>query len=257
MTGLDLSVDGRVAIVTGAARGIGAAYARGLAEAGAAVVLVDLDGERGAAVADDIRSGGGVASFESVDVSDAAAVARLAGDVRARHGGIDILVNNAALEGAPTPRPILDLRPGDVDRAMAVNVKGMVLMAQAVVPSMSERGGGAIVNQSSIGAYVGYPGTLPYSSSKMAIIGITRVMAREFGPQGIRVNSIAPGVVATESVMDHTSTDVIDQIVAQQCLPVMQQPADLVGPLLFLVTDASRFVTGQTLIVDGGVVLSP
>ena len=252
-----MRVDDRVAVVTGAAQGIGAAYARGLAEAGAQVVLVDVDSDRVEQTTSSIASDGFRARSVVADVSDRSSVSNLAAIVVSDYGGADILVNNAALEGTPTPVPLEKLDPDKFDRAMAVNVKGMWLLAQALVPSMKTRGGGTIINQSSIGAFVGYVGTTPYAASKMGIIGITRVMARELGVHNIRVNCIAPGVVATESLLAHTAKDTIDQIIADQCLQKLQQPSDLVGPLLFLATEASSFMTGQTLIVDGGVVLSP
>ena len=252
-----LDVDGKVAVVTGAAQGIGAAYARGLAEAGARVVLVDIDRDGGEATAASIRADGLDARFIETDVAERASVDQLAEIIDSEYGGAHILVNNAAFEGAPTPELIEDLDPDKFDRVMAVNVKGMWILAQALLAGMKARDGAAIVNQSSIGAFVGYPGTAPYAASKMGIIGITRVLARELGVHGIRVNCIAPGVVATESTLAHTSTDTIDQIIASQCIRQMQRPSDLVGPLLFLVTDASKFITGQTLVVDGGVVLSP
>jgi len=252
-----LRLKDKVAVVTGAAQGIGAAYAEGLAAAGASVVLADIDAATVESTAATLTSSGLRVFAFPVDVSDPEQVDALRACVSERYGSADIVVNNAALEGAPTPVPLEEIDPAEFDRALSVNLKGMWLVARAFLAGMKSRGGGSIINQGSIGAYVGYAGTAPYCSSKMGIVGLTRVMARELGVHRIRVNCLTPGVVATPSVMDHTAPEVVEQIIAGQCLPDMIQPADLVEPLLFLASNASRFITGQTLIVDGGVVLSP
>lgn len=252
-----LRVDGKVAVVTGAGQGIGHAYACGLAEAGASVVLADVDEANGAAAADKIRANGFEAMFVRTDVADEGSVRRLAVQLDERFGKVDILVNNAAVEGAPQVTPLADLDVAAYDHVMAVNVKGMWLMVRELLGLLRRADAGAVVNQGSIGAFMATGGYLPYNTSKNAIIGLTKTLARELGSDGIRVNSIAPGSIATESVKRAIPQELINEIVSGQCIAAHQQPEDLVGPLLFLVSDASRFITGQTLVVDGGVVMLP
>ncbi len=253
MTTTDLRMDGRVALVTGAAGGIGKAYAEGLAAAGAAVALVDLDPSVGA-VSDAID--GDTAAF-TVDVANLDAVSQLAAEVEERFGRVDALVNNAALDGAPGATPLVDLAPDLYDLTMAVNVKGMWLVTRALLPLLERSGHGSVVNQGSIGAFLASAGYLPYITSKNAVIGLTKALARELGPLGIRVNSLAPGSVATESVFRSVPPETIKAIVESQCIQQHMQPEDLMGPLLFLLSDASAFVSGQTLVVDGGGVMLP
>jgi 3-oxoacyl-[acyl-carrier protein] reductase len=250
-------VTDRVAVVTGAAVGIGRAYAKGLATAGAVVVLADIDpsGER---VAAEIRAAGGAAAFLRTDVASRADVTDLASFVGDEYGRADVIVNNAAVEGVPTAANLDDLDEAMYDRVLAVNAKGMWLMAQAFAPLLrqAEGAGGSIINQGSIGAFLAAPGYLSYCTSKHAVIGITQTLARELGPDSVRVNCLAPGVVITDG-MSKVSPEVLDSLLATQALPTFQQPSDLLGPLLFLASDASRFITGQTLVVDGGNVLLP
>jgi NAD(P)-dependent dehydrogenase (short-subunit alcohol dehydrogenase family) len=200
----------------------------------------------------------GVKAFaRTTDVSDRDSVRSLASFVDGEFGKIDILVNNAAYEGVPTLRPVAELEEEAYDRTMAVNAKGPWLMAQAFLPLFRKAGGGVIVNQGSIGAFLASSGILPYTASKNALTGITKGLARELGPLGIRVNTIAPGAVASESLLASSSPELVQQAIASQCLNIAQKPEDLVGPLLFLCSDASRFITGQTIVIDGGIVMLP
>jgi NAD(P)-dependent dehydrogenase (short-subunit alcohol dehydrogenase family) len=247
-------LDGKVAAITGSAAGIGRSYAIGLARAGAQVAVIDLDPD-GEEVAGAIREAGGSAAFFRIDVSDDGAVSDLAREIEHTLGGLDILVNNAAVEGAPTPTPLASLTAEHFDRVQQVNVKGMWLTARALRSMLRASGTGVIVNQGSIASFICTPGTLPYNVSKMAILGLTKTLARELGEDGIRVNCLAPGLVATESVARLHMPDVIDAMRRQQCIQRVQKPDDLVDPLLFLVSSASRFITGQVLVVDGGYVM--
>ena len=247
-------LEGKVAIVTGAARGIGRAYAEGLAGAGAAVLVVDLLEVEGREAAAAIQKSGARALFRSVDVADLAATEAMAQAAAEAFGGIDILVNNAAMFASLKGGAFTDIEVERWDRTMAVNVKGPWLCTRAVVPHMRKRGGGAIVNQSSIAA-MGLAGMLDYSSSKAAVIGMTKNLALELGRDNIRVNAIAPGGVATEATMGLVGGDLATieaRAKTSQLIGRAIQTDDLTGTMLYLVSDASKFMTGQTLVVDGG-----
>src|SRR6185437_14521350 len=158
---------------------------------------------------------------------------------------------------APHPTPLASLTDEAFDRVIAVNVKGMWLTAQAFAPLLERSGRGSIINLGSIGAFFVTGGYLPYVTSKTAVIGVTKSLAKELGARKIRVNSLAPGSTATDSVRQATPRDVVAHIVSGQAVGGHQQPSDLVDPLLFLASDASRFISGQTIVVDGGFVMLP
>ncbi len=243
---------GRVAIVTGAAQGIGRAYAAALAEVGASIVIADVDVPNGEQTARSIIDKGGAASFVEADVSLEDPVQRLVQSTQDYYGGVDILVNNAGIWGqAEKDRLATSLEAWN--RMFAVNLTSMFLLSRSVVPSMIERGGGVIINQSSIGAYLGGAAMPHYCTSKGAVNALTKTLAKELGPQGIRVNAIAPGCIATEGTLSQMGTEGVEAFVALQCLKRIGDTDDLTGPLLFLASDESKFVTGQVLVVDGGV----
>lgn len=249
-----MSLEGKVAIVTGAARGIGRAYAQGLADAGAAVLIVDLLEAEGAKTVEAIRSKGQKAAFRNVDVSDMTATEAMAQAAVDEFGGIDILVNNAAMFASLKGMPMAELSVERWDRTMAVNVRGPWLCMRAVVPWMRQRGGGAIVNQSSISAF-GMMGMLDYTTSKAAVIGMTKSCATEFGKDNIRVNAIAPGGTASEGlseIMGGNMAIAEDRAKATQLIAAQIYPEDIVATLLHLVSDGARFITGQTIVIDGG-----
>lgn len=246
----DLS--GKSAIVTGAAQGIGAEYARGLASAGAAVSICDIL-DPGEIVAE-INAAGGKAIGRKGDITSASDMAALAKETAAAFGGIDVLINNAAIFTSLRRTAFLDLSSEEFDRVMTVNVRGTFEVVKAVVPYMRERKYGKIVNISSTTVFTGQPLLLHYVSSKGAIVAMTRSLARELGPDGIRVNCIAPGFTLSEGVASNAqyTEQVRGGIASMRAIARDQMPADLVGALLFLCTTESDFITGQTIAVDGG-----
>ena len=244
-------LDGKVAIVTGGARNIGAVYARALAAEGARVVIADvLDG---AAAAADITEAGGEAVPVEVDVSREDDTLRMAAAAVDAFGRIDILVNNAAIYLSINRRPFYEISAEEWDRVTAVNIKGVFLCAKAVLPAMREQGGGRIINISSNTAIAGTPNFLHYVASKSALLGMTRSMARELGAYGISVNAIAPGLVEHEG--QTVPPELSASRVSARSIRRRQTPEDLTGAVLYLAASDSDFVTGQTLVVDGGDVL--
>lgn len=249
-----MSLAGKVAIVTGGARGIGRAYAEALANAGASVLIADMLEAEGAETVKAIQAKGQKAAFQRVDVSNKESTEAMAKAAIDAFGGIDILVNNAAMFASLKGGPMSDISIERWDRTMAVNVRGPWLCTCAVVPSMRERGGGAIVNISSISAF-GMAYMLDYTASKAAVIGLTKSCASELGRDNIRVNAIAPGGTASEGYSEIMggNMDVAEQRAkATQLIAAQIQPEDMTGTLLHLVSDGAKFITGQTIVVDGG-----
>jgi NAD(P)-dependent dehydrogenase (short-subunit alcohol dehydrogenase family) len=244
----------KVAIVTGAAQGIGEAYAKGIAAEGASVVVADVDGEKGKRVAGEIDSSGGKALFVEVDVASAVSTQEMAAKTIDAFGGIDFLVNNAAIFGGMKIAPLIKIDWDYYTRFMDVNMNGAIHCTRACYRSMRERGGGAIVNQSSTAAWMamGF-----YGIAKLAINGITQTFARELGHMSIRVNAIAPGPTDTEANRSVVPESIGKMLVAQMPLSRMGQPEDLVGTCIFLLSDASAWMTGQILNVDGGQIMRP
>jgi NAD(P)-dependent dehydrogenase (short-subunit alcohol dehydrogenase family) len=236
MTG---ALDGKVALVTGGAQGIGKAIAGGLEAAGAVVVVADLNPPEGG-----IRA----------DVSSEADVAAMVGEAADRHGGIDILVNNAGLYASLPMRAFTEIPLDEWRQVMDVNVASMFLTCRAVVPHMRERGGGKIVNISSGTPFRGVPFLLHYVTSKGAIVALTRALARELGKDNIHVNCVAPGFTMSDGVM--ANPEVIEKLrdasVAARTIQRDQVPEDVVGAVVFFCTPAADFVTGQTMVIDGG-----
>ncbi|HEY7167715.1 MAG TPA: 3-oxoacyl-ACP reductase family protein [Candidatus Binatia bacterium] len=242
---------GKVAIVTGGARHIGAVYARKLAAEGAAVVIADiLDGRE---VAREIAAGGGKGLAIKVDVSNEDDTARMAGETLKAFGRIDVLVNNAAIFIGLARRPFYEISGEEWDRISAVNIKGPFLCAKAVFPQMKTQRSGKIINISSSTAFWGTPMFLHYVASKAALIGMTRSLAREVGDYGICVNAIAPGLV--EHGGQNAPKELTELQLKIRSIKRVQHPDDLLGALLYFASSDSDFVTGQTLVVDGGSVL--
>jgi 3-oxoacyl-[acyl-carrier protein] reductase len=248
-------LEGKVAVVTGAAQGIGRVYALALAAEGASVATVDVQADGTEKAADEIRSAGGSAVAVTADVGDQDSTERMAEAVTTAFGGIDILVNNAAVYAGLKLGDPFAVDVAEWDRVMAVNVRGPWLCSRAVAPSMRSRGGGRIVNQSSVAAWGG-PSLLHYAVSKAGVIGLTRSLAKFLGPDEITVNAIAPGFMETDSTLSMIPTNRLEQLIGMQPVRRMGTPDDLTGALVFLCSDEAAFVTGQVLIVDGGTIMS-
>jgi NAD(P)-dependent dehydrogenase (short-subunit alcohol dehydrogenase family) len=249
------SLAGKVAIVTGAAQGLGAAFATELARLGAAVVVGDIVSV--AQTVATIELAGGRAAGAALDVTSPQSVAALMELAMERFGHIDILINNAAVSGALRLRPLTEISSEEWDKVLAVNTRGVFECMKAVVPIMTETGYGKIVNLASGTAIKGSPGLLHYVASKGAVISMTRAAARELGDSGIRVNAIAPGLTMSEGILSNPSwsDDVVRANLASRALKREALPADLLGTLVFLSSSASDFMTGQVLTVDGGSVM--
>jgi len=244
-----VSFAGKTAIVTGAATGIGAATATLLAERGARVLAAGLQPEELRKTVDAIASAGGAAIAVDADVSDPAQIEAVAA-AAAREGGADILVNNAAIYPLG---PWHEADAAQWDAVYATNVRGYFLLAKAVRPQMLARGGGAIVNVASVTFYWGEALLASYVASKGAVIGFTRALAREAGPEGIRVNAVAPGAFPTAATAIHADQEKLwRDVLAAQSLKRRGECEDVARAIAFFAGDDSGFVTGQTLLVDGG-----
>jgi NAD(P)-dependent dehydrogenase (short-subunit alcohol dehydrogenase family) len=243
---------GKVAIVTGSAGGIGEAYARALAAEGASVVVADIDREAAEKTAASITADGGTALAVTVDVSSPESAAAMADATEAAFGGIDYLVNNAAIYGTMKLDFLITVDWDYFKRFMSVNLDGALVCTRAVYERIAARGGGAIVNQSSTAAWL-YSGF--YGLAKVGVNGLTQQLATELGSSNIRVNAIAPGPIDTQATRDVVPGNMATDMAAKLPLARMGTPADLVGMCLFLLSDEAGWVTGQIFNVDGGQVI--
>jgi len=250
---------GKVAIVTGAGgRGnsIGRAYALGLANAGAAVVVADINEQGAGAVAAEINAAGGTAIGVRVDITDQASATAMVDAATTAFGGVDILVNNAALMAELGMLHVADVSLQEWNRILNVNLTGALICAQAVIPSMRARGGGRIVNQTSGGAF---PATSIYGIGKLALVGLTTTLARQLGKEGINVNAIAPGNVTSDAgrMLVPEESQFIKFLEMTVASRPRGSPEELVGALLLLCSDAGAWITGQVIHIDGGWVIRP
>jgi NAD(P)-dependent dehydrogenase (short-subunit alcohol dehydrogenase family) len=243
---------GKVGVVTGAGRGIGLAYATAMAEAGMKVALTDVLDTEGEAAAATLREKGHEAIYVRADVSSQDSVKAMAQKVADTWGGIDVLINNAGIWGDTSFASVFDISEERWDKSFDVNVKGVFLTSTACAPFMKDRPGAAVVNQASTAPYMATPRTADYSAGKAAVITLTKILAKNFGDLGIRVNAIAPGGVATEASLNKSVNLFTDEAIAQQCIKRPGTPEELIGPMLFFASEVSGFVSGQTLVVDGG-----
>ena len=252
---MDTRLKDKVAIVTGGARGIGAVFCAGLAAAGAKVVVADvLDGS---AIAERLGERQLSSLYLRTDVTSKASVENLVAETVRAFGAVDILVNNAALFADLHTKPFQEISEDEWDRVMTVNVRGTFQCAKAVAPVMIGRKKGRLVNMASGTAFKGTPNLLHYVASKGAVVSMTRSLAREFGPHNICVNAIAPGLTMSEAVVDNPDwTGAASSAgIAARAIQRAEVPADLLSTLIYLCSDDSNFVTGQTISVDGGALM--
>lgn len=244
-------LEGKVAVVTGGAQGIGAAFAHGLAREGARIAVSDIAEDLARGVASEIEAAGGEAFAVRVDVASPESSDAMARATLERFGRIDILVTCAAIYAKLERRAFLDMSPEEWDLVLRVNLTGAANSCRAVLPAMKEQGSGAIVNMGSVNSFLAPEGRAHYSAAKAALENLTRTLAREMGPSGIRVNALAPGLVRS-SDQTIVSEERYQRQAQERALRREMTPDDLIGPLVFLCSDDAAMVTGHVLIVDGG-----
>ncbi len=243
---------GRVAIVTGAARGIGRAFALRLARDGYRIAIADVNVAQAEEVCGEIAAAGGSAIAVRTDVGAEASCQACVSRTLAAYGRIDVLINNAAMFADLTRRPFWEVDIEEWDRVLGVNARGTWLMMKAVAPALRAQRSGSIINMSSNTFLSGVPGFVHYIASKGAVVGITRAAARELGEYNVRVNCILPGLTRTEVVRASDEPGRYEQLLTSQSIKRVEVPEDLVGTAAFLASDDSGFMTGQALTVDGG-----
>lgn len=252
---MTMELNGKVAVVTGSARGIGKAIALRLAGEGARIVIADI--LEGTEVKHEIEQKGGEAIAVITDVSDEESTQGMARNAIEQFGRIDVLVNNAGIFAKLGKKSFHTISAQEWDEVMAINLKGMFLCAKAVYPQMKKQGKGKIINISSSTFFQGVPYFLHYVASKGGIIGLTRALAREIGDDGISVNAVAPGLTLSEAVRGNPMfpEEHLNASAGSRCFKRNEVPEDLTGAILFLASDDSDFVTGQTIVVDGGIIM--
>jgi NAD(P)-dependent dehydrogenase (short-subunit alcohol dehydrogenase family) len=247
------SLKDRVVIITGAGQGIGRVFAKAFARAGSRVVIAELNEKRAASVSEEILEAGGESLAVTTDVADPNSVNEMIEVVADDWGRIDVLINNAGIFSTLEMRPFDQIPLDEWEQVLRVNLTGPFLCARAVLPAMRKARWGRIINIASGAVRLGRPNYLHYIATKAALAGMSLSMARELGPDNITVNAILPGATFTEIERKTVTPEQKERIIAMQCVPRAETPQDLVGIALFLASDASSFVTGQNINLDGGV----
>ena len=246
---------GKVTVITGAGQGIGSLFARVMSQEGSKVVIADINEEAGTKVANEITARGQEALFVPLDVSDESSCEAMARKTVDTFGRVDILVNNASVFSTLRMKPMEEISFEEWDHVIRVNLGGVFLCTKAIIPFMKTQKKGKIVNMSSAAFAMGRPFYIHYVSSKAAVVGFTRALAREVGDYGIHVNCITPGATKTEIPRDTVSPEQMQAMINQRCIKREQVPDDLVGALMFLASEESDFITGQTINIDGGLTM--
>ena len=241
---------GKVALITGAARGMGASHARAMAHEGANVAIADIATDAGEQLVAELRGGDGSASYHDHDVTDPLAWRELVAAVERTHGPIDVLVNNAGVQVRSVG---IEADDDEWAKVTAVNQRGVFLGMRAVIPGMARRGGGSVINVASTAALVGMPGSIPYQASKAAVLGLTRGAAVSYGRDNVRVNAICPGLVVT-GMTASASAAAVETMKAEIPLRRDGRPEEISAAVVFLASDESSYITGVALPVDGGFV---
>jgi len=249
----EINLEGKVAIINGGSRGIGEAIARGLASCGAKVVLSSRKQESVQSVADSIVADGGQAVARTCHAGHLDEIEALFDGVRKDFGRLDILINNAATN--PFFGPAAELPPEAFDKTVEVNLKGPYFMMSQAMPLMAESGGGSVVNVASVAALMSLRGQAVYAMTKAGLVSLTKSFALEYGKSGIRVNAILPGIVETRFAAALVENPAIQKQLSRLPVPRAGQPEDMVGGVLYLVSDAAAYTTGTTLVMDGGITL--
>jgi NAD(P)-dependent dehydrogenase (short-subunit alcohol dehydrogenase family) len=239
---------GRVAVVTGGAAGLGRAAAIRLAEEGVRLELLDL--KDAAAVCEEIRAAGGTAESQTCDTTDEAQIARAVEAIGHRHGKVDVLVNNAGILSGRTPWH--QLSRAEVERFIDVNYLGYFLVTKAMYPLLKKSTAGRVINVASRTYFLANPGQMAYVASKGAVMGMTRVLARELGEEGITVNAVAPGMVATPGTRAHSPEEAFDRVMGNQAIKKRVTPEHLAALIAFVASDDAEVITGQMIMCDGG-----
>lgn len=250
-----MGYEGKVAIITGSGQGIGRVYAHRLAEGGAKVVIADVNEKKALQVAEEIKESGKEALGIGVDVANHHQIEEMTRTVASIYGRIDILINNAAIFSTLKPTPFDQISDEEWDRVFEVNMKGMFLCCKAVVPYMKKQRSGRIINISSGAALEGGGTYLHYTSSKAAVLGFTKGLARELGEYNITVNALCPGLTITEVPRATLTEEQKSDLLRRQCIKRTGKPEDLAGVVSFLCTDEASFISGQCISVDGGVIM--
>jgi 3-oxoacyl-[acyl-carrier protein] reductase len=254
--GVTVRLQAKTVIITGAGQGIGRALALRLGAEGAHVAVTDVNEESARRVASEIEAAGGRAHALTLDVVDRSAVTRVVAEVAEQFGGLDILVNNAGIFSTIRMGPFEEISEQEFSQVMAVNVAGTFNCCQAVAPLLRAQHSGSIINLSSGTVRMGRPFYAHYVTSKAAVVGMTRALANELGDDNIRVNAIMPGSIKTEIPRDTVTPEQARGIIARQALKRQMTPEDILGTIVFLASDDSEMLTGQVIVVDGGVIFS-